>query len=146
MDKSKCALEEKIEHENIKEKIKEEIIPCPLFAKHGIMASFGSICTPCCVRINSLLEKLSRPAFLMDEHGTMLPDSMIKDRIRENKDTIVSELPEYMKEYHETVPKACSKDWDEIKEECSRCDVNRDAGEYGLGVTIIPEIDATPMT
>lgn len=147
MKKAKCELSRRItDHSSTKKEFKDETIPCLLFARKGAMSNLGVVCSVCCVRINSLLEKLRRPVSLIDENGNLLPNDLIADRIKENKARIVEELTPLLKEYYDAVPKASGKDWDIIDRECGMCSINSDRGTYGWKTTIEPEGEAKPMT
>lgn len=113
MNKGKCALERNINHNNVTTKFKETIVPCTLFPGKAV-------CIHCCLRISQVLQALSVPVFI--EPG--FPSDLIASEIKQHKENMVQQLPSYLKEYYEILPKASSKDWDAIARECGMCPVN----------------------
>jgi hypothetical protein len=134
-----CRLENEINHSNVKQDFRDTTVPCLLFERKGAMSSLGTVCSACCLAVNTILAELRRPAFI--EPG-LNPD-LIPKKIEENRENTIKSLSPQLRKYYEIVPKISKKDWDTISHECSRCPVNSDMST-GLDASI-QATEAQPM-
>jgi len=112
-NKTKCILQRKIDHSNMREQFKNNLVFCPLFERPDIgMTHIGIICGACCIRCQMV--------------GESLADMILKGKVNlkdleRDPQCFFQHLPEELKEYAEVVTKMTGRTWEEIRRICHRC-------------------------
>jgi len=129
----KCELEKQkqIEHGKIREQFRRTLLHCPLLEKQGVgMASLGTICANCCLKVQQLLEA----------KADLLLRSIVSVEDYKRDPNIIEEyLPEHLKEYYVAIRKL-GKTMRDVTSECSRCQVE------AIGNKPVKATEKTEMT
>ena len=108
----KCALENEIDHGDVRKQFRDTLVYCPLFERKGTgMASLGVLCSFSCLRIQMLREAKSE---------LLLRSVVSVEDYRRNPDVIAEHLPQHLQEYYLAL-KERGKTVKDVDSECSRC-------------------------